>query len=124
MIKMFYLFFALTLAACTMPAAQPFRALSHMPGKNAPSAPTTNAALQDDANPQPPTKERPRHCTVTAAAWLNLRSGPGVDFPILGGLARGAVVEVHNQRGAWLDVTAPGGRRGWIHSAYCNEVMK
>lgn len=120
MTKVLYLFLLLTLAACTMPAAQPFAALSNMPEKNAPGTPTTNAAQLVGILPTPPPHNpTQRACIVTAAAWLNLRSDAGTFAPVDVVLSHGAQLEVNDQRGAWLAVTTADGRRGWVNSAYC-----
>jgi hypothetical protein len=50
---------------------------------------------------------------------LNVRTGPGVAYPIIGGLSRGDVVEVvgKNAAGTWLQI-AYNGREAWIAAAY------
>ena len=66
--------------------------------------------------PQPPTSGR-----VTAYG-LNVRSGPGTAYPIVGGLIRGDVVEVvgKNATGTWLQIAYPTGAesRAWVSAAY------
>ncbi len=120
MFKVLYLFLLLTLAACTMPAAQPFAALDNMP-RNATRTPTTNAAQLVNQNPHPTTTEpTPPACIVTAAAWLNLRSDPGTLSPGVGVLAHGAMVTMTgNQRGAWVEVMTSAGAQGWVNSEFC-----
>jgi Tol biopolymer transport system component len=56
--------------------------------------------------------------TVTAYG-LNIRTGPGVAYPIIGGLSRGDMVEVtgKNVAGTWLQI-AYSGREAWIAAAY------
>jgi TolB protein len=50
---------------------------------------------------------------------LNVRTGPGVAYPIIGGLSRGDVVEVvgKNAAGTWLQI-ACNEREAWIAAAY------
>ncbi|NIO68795.1 MAG: SH3 domain-containing protein, partial [Anaerolineae bacterium] len=60
----------------------------------------------------------PLVATVTAYG-LNVRTGPGVAYPIIGGLSRGDTVEVtgKNVAGTWLQI-AYSGREAWIAAAY------
>jgi dipeptidyl aminopeptidase/acylaminoacyl peptidase len=60
----------------------------------------------------------PLVATVTAYS-LNVRTGPGVAYPIIGGLSRGDTVEVtgKNVAGTWLRI-AYSGREAWIAAAY------
>ena len=61
------------------------------------------------------------------AYGLNVRTGPGVSYPIIGGLSRGDVVEVVGKNAAgpsmnsgqstWLQI-AYSGREAWIAAAY------
>ncbi|TEU15029.1 MAG: hypothetical protein E3J21_14360, partial [Anaerolineales bacterium] len=66
----------------------------------------------------------PLVATVTAYG-LNVRSGPGVAYPIVGGLSRGDAVEVagRNAAGTWLQIAYSGqgelnGQEAWIAAAY------
>lgn len=54
---------------------------------------------------------------VTPAIGVNIRSGPGTDWPKTGGYARGTVVEVREERSGW-------GRTplGWVSLAYLEPV--
>jgi Tol biopolymer transport system component len=56
------------------------------------------------------------------AYGLNVRSGPGTAYPIVGGLIRGDVVEVvgKNATGTWLQIAYPTGAesRAWVSAAY------
>jgi peptidoglycan LD-endopeptidase LytH len=53
---------------------------------------------------------------------LNLRAGPGETSEILDQLEAGTVVRAEAIRGQWLRVHAPGPGRGWIHSAFQDDV--
>jgi len=121
--KVLYLFLLLSLAACTMPAAQPFAALDNMPA-NATSTPETNAAQLVNNSTHPPTTEpTPPACIVTARAWLNLRSDPGTLSPGVGVLAHGETLTMTGKaRGAWVEVETPAGVVGWVNSVFCVEV--
>jgi TolB protein len=74
-----------------------------------------SAAALETPNPSPP-KGR-----VTAYG-LNVRTGPGVAYPIVGGLSLGDAVEVvgKNAAGNWLQITYPADAEGraWVAAAY------
>ncbi|MCU0488159.1 MAG: META domain-containing protein, partial [Anaerolineales bacterium] len=55
---------------------------------------------------QPPAEGRP---AAQAAGYLSLRSGPGIEFPVLGVIPAGAIAEAlgKNADGAWLGINAP-----------------
>lgn len=60
-------------------------------------------------------------CTVTASDALNLRAGAGLNYSVIAWLKAGEVLTLTGTqpRGAWIEVTTPSGRKGWIHSEYC-----
>jgi SH3 domain protein len=49
---------------------------------------------------------------------LNIRTGPGLRYRILGVLATGDSVEVLSRTEGWTQVRAPGGMDGWIPEGY------
>ena len=53
--------------------------------------------------------------TVNVAS-LNVRTGPGFNFHIVGVLARGTVVHVVKTSGLWSEISSP--KTGWVFSAY------
>lgn len=109
-----YLFLLLSLAACTMPAAQPFAALDNMP-----EIATRTPPAQLVNNP-PTTEPIQPACIVTARAWLNLRSAATTSAPGVGVLRHGASVTMTGARvGAWVEVETPAGVVGWVNSNYC-----
>ena len=56
------------------------------------------------------------NCKVTCAA-LNVRSGPGANYPRIGGLTKGKAVSVYEVQNGWLKVNY-GTKYGWIDSKY------
>jgi uncharacterized protein YraI len=55
---------------------------------------------------------------VTASA-LNVRAGPGPEEPLVGRLARGAEVRVHERADGWVRVEAlSAGPQGWVADRY------
>jgi uncharacterized protein YraI len=61
-------------------------------------------------------------CTpsITTVADVNLRTGPGTLYGILGNLTpnTSARLMARSADGAWLQVTASGGHQGWVLAAY------
>jgi N-acetylmuramoyl-L-alanine amidase len=58
-------------------------------------------------------KERSTSRYTIAVDKLNIRGGPGSEFPVIGTYRRGDVVEVETRRGDWAGIG-----NGWIHTAY------
>jgi uncharacterized protein (TIGR02594 family) len=59
----------------------------------------------------------PLKLRVTATS-LNLRQGPGKEHPPVETLSRGLVVDEVERSRDWIRVRTPGGREGWVASAY------
>jgi outer membrane protein assembly factor BamB len=57
---------------------------------------------------------------MVKAQALNLRSGPGTEYDILGSYEQGMALEVigRSSDGEWLKVRAPDGKEGWMALAY------
>lgn len=83
--------------------------------------------------PGPPLEPSPEHAgqpsdaveadaqgtLYVTATRLNLRSGPGPDSSILSALDRGTgVMPVGPAQGEWIEVTAPGGPRGFVSTQF------
>lgn len=53
---------------------------------------------------------------VVASEELNLRAGPGYEYPVLEVLVRGDALKAltTNWNNEWMEVEAPSGRRGWV----------
>lgn len=54
---------------------------------------------------------------VSASNGLNVRSGPGTDYLIVGSLASGETADIiaKNPEGDWWQVTLPAGGTGWVY---------
>lgn len=63
---------------------------------------------------------------VNVAHWdvLNIRTGPGVGYGIIGAFAPndGCIVFLGERRGAWVRVSG-NGVTGWVHSGYLQYVQ-
>jgi peptidoglycan/xylan/chitin deacetylase (PgdA/CDA1 family) len=102
------------LPTSTLPAATP----TGLPTSTLPTAtPTSPVTLTlPTATPVIPNTTI---VTVTAEA-LNLRQGPGVQYAIMGLLAKGTVVTVTTRTpaGDWLQIQRPEGDSGWVAAMY------
>ena len=58
---------------------------------------------------------------VTATA-LNVRSGPGINYPVMGKFSDGDCVEVLASSNGWLQAMLPDGQLGWSSGRYVNLV--
>lgn len=61
--------------------------------------------------------------TVTSRG-LNMRTGPGTNYPVIRSLVQGALITVRGQdaSGLWLYGQAPDGALGWVARAYTNYI--
>ena len=54
------------------------------------------------------------------ATQLNVRTGPGTQYRVIGALFQGAQVQVTNNSGPWFEILQTSGAKGWVHGAYLN----
>lgn len=52
--------------------------------------------------------------------WLNVRSGPGTGYAVIGVLSRGTTVTVVSTYGSWSKISAP--KSGWVYSPYLTNT--
>jgi len=88
-----------------------------------PPEPTALGQAQDTATPVPMAALVVSRVEGKVTAYgLNVRTGPGTAYPIIGGLSLGDAVEIvgKNAAGDWLQITYPAGgeSQGWIAAAY------
>jgi len=78
-------------------------------------APPADTPTMKPPTPTPTATPTPKPDAVVNTVALNLRSGPGTDYEILGVLKQGDFLQVagRNLEGDWLKVIAPGGKEGW-----------
>ncbi len=63
--------------------------------------------------------------TVSVAdPYLELRTGPGVGFPIFHVIDRGETVEILMRRTDWFRVRDPDGTKGWVDSAQMQRTLR
>lgn len=56
------------------------------------------------------------------ALRLNVRTGPGRDFPVIDEVQKGSVLAVHGYAPEWLYVELPGNTFGWIMLEYTDTI--
>jgi uncharacterized protein YgiM (DUF1202 family) len=83
---------------------------------------TPAAAVTADLQSEVTTPTPPQLCTVSTGynnGLLNMRTGPGTNYPVLTVLDEGQVLTVL-ERGDWLKVST-GTATGFIYSRYCEQ---
>ncbi|CEP67095.1 Cell wall hydrolase/autolysin, catalytic [Moorella glycerini] len=55
-------------------------------------------------------------------SYVNIRSGPGLDYNIIDVLPRGTVLRLIDEAPGWYQVQLNGGRQGWVSAAYAEPV--
>lgn len=68
-----------------------------------------------------PASAQERTPAVVTASALNIRSGPGTGYRVLGSLRNGAQVTIIGRSGAWRRLQLDGSRTAWGHGAYLRE---
>ena len=65
----------------------------------------------------------PPVATVANAYFLNVRSGPGVNFQVVEVIARGTQVHMlgRNSASSWVYIQTPGGNTGWVNASYLSS---
>jgi heat shock protein HslJ/uncharacterized protein YraI len=89
--------------------------------KKDPELPPPAMTMEATVIPPPPDPGEPT-ATVLAPKGLNVRTGPGVEYPIIGVAPTGITLEVVgvSQDGTWWVVNIPGapGNYGWVSEEY------
>jgi hypothetical protein len=57
---------------------------------------------------------------VVMAPLLNVRSGPGMNYPVVTTVMQGYSINVYGSAPDWLYVQAPNGQFGWVAQGYTN----
>ena len=61
------------------------------------------------------------HVRITATS-LNVRSGPGTDFEVLGSVKKGEVVVQLRESPGWVQIQLESGTIGWVSDKYVEVV--
>lgn len=85
------------------------------------SVPVSSLIPITGTTPPPPTGGPP--VGVVMAYWLNARTGPSVDFPVITRLRGGTRVALigRDARSVWLKIFLPDGRQGWVNGYYIDS---
>ncbi len=70
----------------------------------------------------PPSTPASDKVKITAAVAVNLRSGAGTSYDLVGFLTKGTVVTVSEESNGWYKTTYKG-KTGWFSSKYCTEYI-
>ena len=114
------------LAACTAPTPQPTATLV-FPTLAQPPTETKSAVTVEDQTPEPiVTEDLPRDLVLDTfpatvnVQVINLRTGPGTGFDVLGQYAQDAPVAVLGKAlgDEWLLVETPAGQLGWMTTVF------
>lgn len=57
---------------------------------------------------------------ITQSGSLNIRSGAGTKYPVIGRLAKGEIVDVLEEKDGWAHIID--GKEGWVSMAYLKRV--
>ena len=60
--------------------------------------------------------EEARYITI-AGSRVNIRKGPGTNYPIITSLVRGTSVKAIGKQGRWYQIELPDGRIGWVYGS-------
>ncbi len=87
-------------------------------GSASPRTSSGTVANVPDSAPQSSGPGRPHR----ALADVNVRQGPGNDFPRVGGVPQGATVMVIGERLGWLQLRLEGGGTGWVYRKWLSDL--
>ena len=104
-----------TLSALPSPTLLPTPSLTPTSSTTQSPPPTNLPSVTPTLSPTRP----PLIATVNTAA-LNLRTGPGTDYPVVQSYERGTVVTILGKESdeQWIKVETPDGKVGWIATRY------
>lgn len=84
----------------------------------------SNAADSESAAPERPQKDILFKAEVTNPnTWLNVRSGPGKNYPVQFQAQRGTIVDVLAESDGWYQIRT-GGRIGWASADYLTPLAQ
>lgn len=114
------LFYILVIAAMSG-CSNPYEALYPSPTATTTASPSATATINPVQKVEQGTPTPRPACTVSTnvpLGYLNLRSGPGTDYAVIGLLHEGETLTVI-RRGAWLEVETTDHLAGWVNGRYC-----
>src|SRR5690606_1003224 len=93
------------------------------PATEADQAPAAAAPLPT-ATPQPPAATPISKPMIQASNGLNVRSGPGTAYPVVGAINSGqqADIAAKNPEGDWWQIALPTGGTGWVYGPLVQAI--
>ena len=82
----------------------------------------SNSTNNSDKKPSSEESIEGKNGKVTSAVSLNVRSGPGTSYSIIGKLNGGDVVELKAKSNGWYKVKLSSGTIGWVSASYISET--
>jgi len=80
--------------------------------------PPAKTVIVKEVSPLRPSVEQVGDRVSVTATLLNVRSGPGMGFPVIHQLRDGDLLTVHGYAPEWLYVKLPAGEFGWVMVRY------
>ncbi len=74
--------------------------------------------MEPRTEPAPRPVSARRRTGRVSSETLNVRSGPNINYEVLGRLSRGDTVVILDSRFEWHEIELPPDYKGWIHSDY------
>ena len=106
------------------PTTVPFPTFTNTPSAPpAQKAPTAAPSLPPTATPVPPT-DTPRPPTVIVNSNMNVRQGPGTNYPVIGGASAGqefAMTGIESGARQWLQINY-NGLAGWVYAPLVTAI--
>ncbi len=84
--------------------------------------PYVSGGYQVVAAPVPVAPAGATHSVTVSVGALNVRSGPGISFSVIGQVYQGASLYVHGNSPGWYYVQTPDGRYGWVMLRYVSPL--
>jgi len=81
-------------------------------------APPPETVVVREIAPVVPSKESMEGKASVTVPLLNVRSGPGMDFPVVYQVHESDMLTIHGYAPEWLYVNLPGGSFGWVMMRY------
>jgi len=58
----------------------------------------------------------------TSAGYLNVRQGPGVNFPKIGQVDTGSQQQLLEEQNGWYKIGLDDGQEGWVSAVYVDKL--
>lgn len=93
-------------------------------GTNNSNSNNSNSSNTNNSDKKPSSEEsiEGKNGKVTSTVSLNVRSGPGTSYSIIGKLNGGDIVELKAKSSGWYKVKLSNGTTGWVSASYISET--